>query len=415
MSKKIPVGVFILVLIVAILATFMTTYVLVSDVPGVPQQSGSSEYTADQQKLIDKLVRIDNLFNTNYIGQLDYDKILDGILYGYAAGSGDRYAQYMNAEEYAAYNSTTVAGDMVGIGVNVVYDSIGGLIEIVNITRNSPAGESDLMIGDLINTVEGKSVAEVGYTDAVNLMLGEEGTKANFTVLRGEDRSEEISFSITRRKIEQQSVFYHLYEKDPTIGIIRFDNFNGKVEAQYKSAISELMSKGADKFVFDVRNNPGGELMNICNILDTLLPDGPIIRSVDKYGVETQVIFSDSEYIDVPITVLTNENTASAAELFACALQDYAAEGKLKNVTLIGTTTFGKGTMQSIYNLNDGTGFRVSVATYNPPYSDNYDGVGVVPDIIEELDESLQNKNFFKISDEEDNQLQTAISILKNN
>ena len=415
MSKKIPVGVFILVLIAAILATFMTTFVLVRDVPGVPIQSGSSNYTEDQQKLIDKLVRIDNIFSANYIGQLDYDTILDGILYGYAAGSGDRYAQYMNAEEYAAYASTTVAGDMVGIGVNVVYDTVGGLIEVVNITRNSPAAESELRIGDLINTVEGKSVVEIGYTDAVNLMLGEEGTKANFTVLRGEDRSEEISFSITRRKIEQQSVFYHLYEKDPTIGIIRIDNFNGKVEAQYKAAIEELMSNGAEKFVFDVRNNPGGELMNICNILDTLLPDGPIIRSVDKNGIETQVIFSDSEYLDIPIAVLINENTASAAELFACALQDYAAEGKLKNVTLIGTTTFGKGTMQSIYNLNDGTGLRVSVATYNPPYSDNYDGIGVVPDITEELDESLQNKNFFKISDEEDNQLQTAISILKNN
>jgi len=415
MSKKIPVGVVLFILIAAILATFMTTYVLVSDVPGTSAESGSSIYTEDQQKLIDKLVRIDNLYNANYIGQLNYDDILDGILYGYAAGSGDRYSQYMNEEEYEAYASTTVAGDMVGIGVNVVYDTVDGLIEIVNITRNSPAGESELMIGDLINTVEGKSVVEIGYNDAVNLMLGEEGTNANFTVLRGENRSEEISFSITRRKIEQQSVFYHVYENDPSIGIIRIDNFNGKVETQYNTAVSELMSMGVEKFVFDVRNNPGGELMNICNILDTLLPDGPIIRSIDKNGIETQVIFSDSEYIDVPIAVLINENTASAAELFACALQDYAKEGKLNNVTLIGTTTFGKGTMQSIYNLNDGTGIRLSVATYNPPYSDNYDGIGVIPDIIEELDESLQNKNFFKISDEEDNQLQTAISVLKNN
>lgn len=415
MSKKIPVGVFVFVLIAAVLATFMTTYVLVNDVPTVPIKSSSSVYTEEQQKLIDKLVRIDNLYNANYIGELDYDNILDGILYGYTAGSGDRYSQYLNVEEYATYSDSTVEGTMVGIGVNVVYDTIGGLIEIVNITRNSPAAESDLRIGDLINTVEGKSVVEIGYTNAVDLMLGEEGTNANFTVLRGEDRSEEVSFSITRRKIEQQSVFYHIYENDPTIGIIRIDNFNGKVESQYKTAISELMSLGAEKFVFDVRNNPGGELMNICNILDTLLPDGPIIRSVDKNGIETQVIFSDSEYIDVPIAVLVNESTASAAELFACALQDYAKNGRLNNVTLIGTTTFGKGTMQTIFNLNDGTGLRMSVATYNPPYSDNYDGIGVVPDITEELDESLQNKNFFKISDEEDNQLQTAISVLKNN
>ena len=173
MSKKIPVGVFIFVLISAVLATFMTTYVLVNDVPTVPIESGSSAYTAEQQKLIDKLVRIDNLYNANYIGQLDYNNILDGILYGYTAGSGDRYSQYLNAEEYEAYADSTVAGNMVGIGVNVVYDTIGGLIEIVNLTRNSPAAESDLRIGDLINTVEGKSVVEIGYTNAVNLMLGD--------------------------------------------------------------------------------------------------------------------------------------------------------------------------------------------------------------------------------------------------
>ena len=161
----------------------------------------------------------------------------------------------------------------------------------------------------------------------------------------------------------------------------------------------------------DVRNNPGGYLNTIQDILDTLLPEGPVIRTIDKKGTEAVVYESDSEYLAVPIAVLVNGNTASAAELFASALQDYAARGEVDAV-IVGVQTYGKGSMQTIERLPDGSGVKATYRYYCPPYSDNYDGIGVMPDVVVELDEALVGKNVYLITDEEDNQLAAAIAAL---
>ena len=171
-------------------------------------------------------------------------------------------------------------------------------------------------------------------------------------------------------------------------------------------AIADLTAKGAKSLIFDVRYNPGGALTGIVDTLDYLLPEGPIIRIVDREGNE-EVIESDADWLDIPMAVLVNGSTASAAELFTSALQDY------EMAVVIGTTTYGKGTMQSVVSLPDGSGISISYRMYNPPYSPNYEGIGITPDITLDLDASLAEKNFYKITDDEDNQLQMAVSILR--
>ena len=241
------------------------------------------------------------------------------------------------------------------------------------------------------------------------MLQGEAGTTAEFTVRRGENYAEEISFSVLRGYVIEQTVSWHVLDDGGSIGdigIVKITSFDAKTPEQFTNAINSLISEGVTSLVFDVRNNPGGELTSILSILDMLLPEGPIIRIVDSNGKET-VRNSDASEIDMPMAVLINGHTASAAELFSCALQDY------NKAVLVGTTTYGKGCMQQIVKLADGSALRVTVSMYNPPYSDNYDGVGVVPDILIEADENLSSANLYEIADADDNQLMAAASQLR--
>ena len=172
------------------------------------------------------------------------------------------------------------------------------------------------------------------------------------------------------------------------------------------NAVETLTAEGCEKLVIDLRYNPGGELSSIVTTLDYILPEGPIIRIFDANGKEVDAYYSESGELDVPMAVLVNENTASAAELFTAAVRDY------DKAVIVGTTTYGKGCMQSTIPLSDGGAVTVTNHMYNPPFSDNYHGVGIVPDVEVELDESLEDKNFYKITDEEDNQLTAAVEAL---
>ena len=427
MKKRISIPLFIFLAILLCAITFMTTYVLLTDRKdrsqvivqdpqnGIQDQSSYAGVSPEMQKIINKLLTIDSIYKEEFIGELDYDEILDYVIYGYTVGTKDIYSSYMNDLSYDDYQSQST-GDMVGIGIHVILSDDGN-IEVVNIFNGSPALEAGIEVGDIIFKVGDTRVTDVGYSDAVNMMLGEEGTLAEFSVLRdtGGDEPETIEFKVPRKKIESQNVDYHMCSTDSSIGIVRIDSFNGKTASQFINAIEDLRSQGADKFVFDVRNNPGGDLGVICEALDYLLPEGPIIRILETIDDENPtVIYSDAEsYLNLPIAVLINGNTASAAELFTSALIDYTDKG-LMNATAVGTTTYGKGIMQSIIDLRDGTAIKLSTSLYNPPFSDNYDGIGVVPDVEVDLDENLKNINIYKIKDEEDNQLAEAVRILQN-
>ncbi len=394
MSKKISLGMALVLMLLAILVTFQITFVALYN-----KYSSAVDEFAGEMDAYQKLADIDAYYREYYIGDIDEKELSDDILRGYIAGTGDKYAYYLSVEEYAEMMSDTNA-EYEGIGVRVMWSE--NTIEIINVMPDSPALDVGLLPGDYIIAVEGDSVAEIGYNEAVDRMLGESGTAANFTVSRN---GEIMDFSVVRAKINELSVTSRVYAPDPTIGIIQILEFDLGTPEQFKTACKELTAHGVTRFVFDVRNNPGGNLDAICEILDYLLPEGPIVRIVYKSGHKEE-IKSDDKSMDFDCCVLINENTASAGELFASALQDY------DYAELVGAVTYGKGTMQSVLPLSDGSGFGISTALYYPPFSDNYEGIGVQPDCPCEMSEEAAGISIYKLTDDQDDQLKKAVEIL---
>ncbi|MBQ8747800.1 MAG: PDZ domain-containing protein [Clostridia bacterium] len=359
----------------------------------------------------EKFVEADQLFRSLYIKDIDEEELMDGILAGYVYGSGDKYAAYYPADEFEQYMED-LSGDTQGIGVSVIFNAEYNAIEVISVMPESPALEAGVLPGDIVVYVglgdDAELVAELGYYGALAKLQGKAGTTAEFTVARGANLTEYVDFSIERGYVKEMTVTSHVDALDPTVGIVKITSFDLGTPQQFADAFNGLIAEGCNKFVVDVRYNPGGELTSICAVLDPLLPKGPVIRTIDKTGKEETVYESDANALDVPIAVLVNESTASAAELFASALQDYG-----KGI-IVGVQTYGKGSMQTVRQLSDGSAISVTYRYYCPPFSDNYDGVGVTPDIVVEMDEALKEKNIYKITDEEDNQLRAAVEALYN-
>lgn len=362
-----------------------------------------------RQRLFSLLLELDSAFVAYEFNEMDYKAITDYVLEAYAAAVGDKHAEYYTKQEFDEMMAS-MQGQNQGVGINIVYDPETQLITVINVMPGSPALNAGVLPGDQICAVgigqNKELVTEIGYTAAVLKLQGAKGTLAEFTVLRD---GKEIEFSIMREEYVNQSVLWHEYAPDKSVAVVKILNFDALTPSQFKSAMEEVKAKGIKKVVFDVRSNPGGNLNAIVEVLDLLLPEGPIIRIVDKTGKTVQQIDSSAscEYTDMQFAVLANENTASAAELFTSALMDY------KRATVVGTVTYGKGSMQSTMKLSEGTGVKITTYHYLPPYSDSYEGLGIVPNVAVDLDESLKNKNLFLISDEEDNQLGAAVKTFK--
>lgn len=402
MKKKMPVGVSVLLIFLSALLTFQITYFVLSS-----QYREELNEAYDDVAKYNKLLEVDELFRSLYVEELDEDALMDGILAGYVYGTGDPYATYYDAESFQTYMEN-LNGDMQGIGVNVIYNADYSAIEVINVMPDSPALEAGVEPGDLIAYVgeEKESVAELGYYVALSKLQGKAGTTAIFTVLRGKNYSESVSFSIERGYVTEQTVMSRVYALDDTVGIVKITSFDRATPEQFTSAVETLLAGGCTRLVLDVRNNPGGELTAICSILDYLLPEGPVIRTIDREGNEEVLYVSDESELDVPMVVLVNGSTASAGELFCSALQDY------QKATILGTLTYGKGCMQTLRRLSDGSGLSITYRYYCPPFSENYDGIGVQPDVVVEPEGAMLEKNIFKLSDEEDNQLTAAVEIL---
>ena len=356
---------------------------------------------------------IDELYRSMYPGEIDQEKIRNYAIKGYVAGTGDRYGFYYSPEE-AEELTNDINGETDGIGTNVIYDTATGCIEVVSVVPDSPAEKAGLMVGDFIAYVvkdnKREAVAEIGYDAALTALKGKAGTVADFIVYRDSDGDgiyTEEEFSIERAHVESLSVRYHVYEPDSSVGVIQISGFDKKTPDQFFAAVADLKNSGVTKLVFDVRNNPGGDKDAVCDILDYLLPEGPLLRTVNAEGEYTTEEESDAFFLNMPMAVVMNSSTASAGELFAAAIKDYGA-GKL-----VGKNTYGKGSMQTIAPvLDDGSLLRLTITLYCPPVSDNYDGVGIAPDIEVDIDEALKNKNFYKYTDAEDNQLRAAAETL---
>ena len=399
MSKKISLVLSIILIIIAVLITFQVTYMSLNS-----KYSQKLSEIMVSQNIYNKLAEIENYYENLYIGDLDEDKITDNVMRGYIYGTGDKHGTYLNSEQLKQYMSD-IDGTGVGIGIMVTYDSDRAALEIITVMPDSPALAAGLLVGDYITAVDGTDISEIGYYGAISNVKGEEGTMVSLTVFRMVDGEyTDVEIKIKRANISYISIMSHMYE-DGITGVVKLLSFDLNTPEQFISAVEELMEQGAERFVFDVRNNSGGELRSIHAILDYLVPEGPTIRIIDKEGNE-ETMNSDADDLDMPMVVLINERTASAAELFSAALRDY------EKADLIGTTTYGKGTMQSVIPLADNTAIVISYRMYAPPFSENYDGVGLIPDMEIELSEEAAEQNSYKIADSDDNQLLAAINSL---
>lgn len=358
------------------------------------------------QEVYKILAETDAVARASYVNDIDDSKLLEWVMTGYVHGLEDKYAAYMTRSEYEAYMLSSKQGAMVGIGVRITYDNTLGGIYITSVMLGSPAEKAGIKPGDVIVGVDGKDVNEEGYYNSYNkIKQGKEGEPVVLTVaLAVSDYTEFSEISVVRSTMETDTVSSRMIEKDVAyVSILEFDSTTGD---EFKKEMDARIAEGAKKFVFDVRNNPGGNVYGVSTVLDYLLPEGPIIRTVSKSGQEG-VLSSDAKCVKAPMVVLVNGNTASGGELFTAALRDY------KMATVIGTKTYGKGTMQSIIPLSDGSAIKLSTQMYNPPYGENYEGKGIVPDKTVELSAEAA-ANFYRISDQEDAQLMSALDELRN-
>lgn len=411
MRKNLKLSIFVaLMLLVSVLFSSCIFLRPISLSAGETVDSLQSELPEDKQnpELYETLAYIDYLYQENYVGDIDKDQLTYYLMNAYIMCVGDPYGQYYSPEEVEALFSST-QGVNVGIGVYVKYIEEDGYIKVLTAMDDSPAKKAGILSGDIITHVDGTDLSTLSYEDAVNMISGTAGSVVTLTIVRNGEAKITKEIKVTRNSFEAQNVFYHKYAKDQTVGIIRITEFTDAMPKQFKNAVNTLLADGCTSLVFDMRGNGGGTLTSCVEVLDFLLPEGKITDITDIDGTVVETYSSGPSEIDVPMAVLVDGNTASAAELFTCALKDY------NKAVVVGTKTYGKGCMQTILELPNGGALRYTTQMYNPPSSPNYDGIGITPNIVVELDSSLADKTYyFEISDLEDNQITSAYNALKN-
>lgn len=353
----------------------------------------------DDKERYEKITEMLDIIEGNYLREYDTDKLWENVYSSLLETLGDNYAQYLTVEEYNSFLDNRDGG-FVGIGVHATYDPDTHGIYIFGVLPDSPAEASGLKKGDIITKVEDIEASEGNYYTLADAIRGKEGSEVKISVLRGE---EALDVTLIRKAVASENVIYEKLDADTAY--MHILSFSGETVAdEFSNKLETAQTDGCTKFVFDVRNNLGGDLTAIRDVLDILLPEGPIINYVDKNGNKT-TINSDAECIKGEFVVLCNSTTASAAELFTAALRDYDL------AEIVGKTTFGKGSMQTTMLLSDGSALKLSTAYYNPPSNKSYDGIGIVPDYDVDTDEKWADK-FYQMPKEEDTQLQKALELL---
>lgn len=340
------------------------------------------------------------LVDQYYMNDISVEDMRVGAYKGLLEGLGDPYTCYYTKDEYDTLMEST-KGTYYGIGAVVQQNTKTMYITIVKPYVDGPAYKAGMLPGDIIYMVDDVDVTGMAVDKVVSMMKGEEGTEVKVTVIR-EGVSDPIELTVTRAKIEIETVEHDML--DNKIGYIQVSSFDEPTSRQFKDAVKDLQAQGMEGLVIDLRDNGGGLLDTVVDMLDFILPEGMIVYTEDKYGKREEYRGTDKEVLDMPMTVLINGNSASASEIFAAAIQDYDA------ATLVGTTSFGKGIVQSILPLTDGTAVKITIARYFTPKGVCIHGVGVTPNVEVELDDSL--KQLVVIPYDRDNQLQEAVRIL---
>ena len=347
-----------------------------------------------------KLEEVEALLRQCFIGEVDQEKLEDAAASAMVQALGDRWSYYMTPEQYQSYQQT-MSNTYVGIGISVRAQQDPKSFEIVSVIEGGPAEEAGILEGDIIVAIDGTDVTAMELSAVSSMIKGDENTNVELTVLRGEERK---SFTVTRKTFQTPVATYKLLEGN--IGLITIENFDQRCASETIAAIDALTEQGAEALIFDVRNNPGGYKTEMVKVLDYLLPEGVLFRSVDYRGNES-VDRSDAAHVDIPMAVIVNLSSYSAAEFFAAALDEYDA------AIVVGEKTFGKGYFQNTFPLSDGSAVNLSVGKYTTPNGNSLAGVGLTPEIEVPVDEATAAKIYAGTLDPmEDPQILAAIQAL---
>lgn len=363
-------------------------------------QAPKQESQDDLGAVAAKVAEAETYLDTFFVEDPDPTALGDAAVSGMIEATGDRWSYYISAAEYQAHMEN-VNNAYVGIGVTIRWNEEEAGFEITSVTAGGPAERADVRVGDILILVEDQNVAELGQDGTVSLVRGEEGTTVNMTFRRG---GQVLNKDVLRESIETVVVTSEML--DGQIGLITIENFDANSSLRAIQAVERLVGDGAKSLIFDVRNNPGGLKSELIELLDYLLPEGPVFYSY-YYNGESDVDMSDASCLEIPTVVLVNADSYSAAEFFAAALQEYGwAE-------IVGTQTVGKGYMQNTFRLSDGSAMAISTGRYCTPNGVSLAGVGITPDHIVELDEEAAAQLYYGLLDKSDDaQLQKAIALL---
>lgn len=320
-----------------------------------------------------KLNAIDSVLESFYFGDVDDETAKDNIYKAYLSSYGDKYTMYYTADEYKALKEST-NGKFYGIGAVCQLSGEGGVL-LVDVYDNGAGYQAGLRSGDRVVNVDGRDITGMELSSAVALIKGDKGTSVTLEVIRGTER---LTFSEVRDAVEAKTVSYTLL--DNNIGYLSISQFEEVTTKQFKAAVEDLQSQGMKGLVIDIRNNPGGLLDTVVGMLKYMLPDGLIVYTEDKQGNRKEYKGQDNDEFNLPLAVIVNGNSASASEIFAGAIQDYGKG------TIIGTQTYGKGIVQTVKPLTDGSAIKFTIAKYFTPKGQDIHGKGVTPDMVVEYD-----------------------------
>lgn len=379
MNKKISLGLAISLMAIASAVTFILTSFF-------SLQSFNKKVVDvnEKAKKYSSLQTLDSYVRENYLGEIDEEQLGDGILKGYVSGLGDKYSRYLTAEEFQEEQSED-SGELVGLGLTLTEDE-SGYIRIVEIMADSPVYDSGLTSGDIITFVDGNDVLVEGFDESIDALKGQEGTNITITVRRdGIDKD----YTFTRRSMSVTTVEGELISGG--IGYVKISSFKKNTPEQFIEIVDRLRSNGAVGFIFDLRGNGGGLVSALEECVDPLLPEGVIATAEYGDGHSETLVYSDESELNLPMTVIVDGKTASAAELFAASLRDF---GKAE---LVGEQTYGKGVMQITTEFEDKSAVVLTVAKYKTANSECYDGIGLTPDyIVEDNEETSADEQYNK-------------------
>lgn len=389
----------ILTIVITAIITFSITYICIYAKKGGSNLQSSSAITSMYSDATNsKLKVIKDKINSEYVGNVDENALQEYAIKGYVAGLNDIYSEYFTKDEMTDFSNETI-GTYVGIGVTMTKDSEKNQIVVYGVTTNSPAEEAGIKVNDVIIKVDGNDCTGDDFETIPNKILGQEGTKVSVTVLRD---GKELTFDMKRRKIVNQTITSELL--DDNIGYIYLSSFEDNTYEQFKSAYDDLISKGAKSLILDLRNNGGGIVKEATDIGDLFTDKGKVLLiESDKDKKEIKTYSKQDKTINMNVVLLVNEYSASASEILAGILKD-----DVENATIVGTKTYGKGVIQSLYTLSDGSGLKLTTDEYFTPNHNEINKIGITPDEIVE-----GYKFSGKLDKENDTQLKKAIELLK--